>query len=71
MFSWKTLVSQNAECRLPCMIRYSMNFIKFYSVVSGIQRPKVQFVVALFEECTELLPFVSILHLIATTYPSI
>ena len=45
-----------------------MNFIKFSSVVSGIQRPKVQLVVALFEERTELLRYVSILHLIATTH---
>ena len=45
-----------------------MNFIKFCSVASGIQHPKVQLVLAFFEAHTELLPFVSILSLIATTY---
>ena len=46
-----------------------MNFIKFCSVASGIQRPKLQLVLVLFEAPTELFPLVIILTLIATTYP--
>ena len=39
-----------------------MNVIKFYSVALGIKHPKVHVMFALFEACTELLPFISILN---------
>ena len=45
-----------------------MNIIKFCSVASGIQHPKVQLVFALFETRTELLPFVSKLLVYQLSY---
>ena len=48
------------------MIKMQYEFVKF--AASGIQRPKGQFVFALFEAHAELLPFVSIFNTIATTY---
>ena len=60
--------SQNAKRRLYFVIKMHYEFYKI--LLSGFrdQRTKVQLVFALFEARTELLPFVSKLNLIVTTY---
>ena len=70
MFSWKNIVSQNAKRRLHFMIQMQYEF--YLILLSGFRDPAPQRSIG---GCiiwrTELLPFVSVLHLIATTYASI